>query len=63
MIIKDGVAGPCPFCHGKFQAGFDQDGEPVATHTLPPCEKFASLEIDEYVMVVRQTFEGRTQEN
>lgn len=58
-IIVEGVAGPCPFCHGKFHAGCDQDGEPIATHSLPPCEKFTSLEIDAYVKAVREAIEIR----
>ncbi len=56
-VVREGVAGPCPFCFGRFQAGLDQDGEPVATHSLPPCEKFTALEIDAYVMAVRQALE------
>lgn len=63
MIIVDGVAGPCPFCHGKFQAGFDQEGEALATHSLLPCEKFTSLEVDAYVAAVREALEKRDERN
>lgn len=60
-IVVDGVAGPCPFCCGKFQAGFDLGGEPVATHSQPPCEAFASLEIDAYLKAVREAIERQEQ--
>ena len=60
-VLINGVGGPCPFCRGDFQAGFDQDDVPIVTHNLPPCEKFAALEIDAYVAAVRCAIDAQDQ--
>ena len=41
----------CPFCGGKFTAQLEPT--PAAYHSMPPCERFVRLEIDEFMREVR----------
>lgn len=54
-LVKDGVAFFCPFCADKQQvmAGFDAQGLPVVFHSIPVCEKFDELKIDEFLRQAR----------
>jgi hypothetical protein len=51
--FKAQVAGVCPFCQKKFQAGKDGDGNSGIVHQLPICKQFEELDPPEYLRQVR----------
>lgn len=52
----EGTEGRCPFCGGRFTAGYLGDGQGAVLHTLPLCSAYERLEIDEYLHAVNEFF-------
>jgi hypothetical protein len=50
----------CPFCEKEVMAGHEgPEREPVVFHQEPVCQKFESLEIDEFMGQCRALFEAQ----
>ncbi len=56
----------CPACGKRVVVGHTRgdpivpDGTPVGMHSMPYCETFEVLPLDEYVKFVRLKYEGTT---
>ena len=50
--FKAEVGDRCPFCKGRFEAGFVDGEVPAVIHTEPRCAKFDELEPDAYLRAV-----------
>ena len=53
MEFKPFLAARCPFCDGDFQVGEVDEVDPAILHSVPPCEKFYTLEMPEYLREIR----------
>lgn len=60
--VTPAVEGTCPFCGGKFSAGYadtpDEKDVPVLLHSKPHCAEYERLEINDYLAAVRRFAEG-----
>jgi hypothetical protein len=53
-LAKIHVIFRCPFCSGKVEAGFAENGDGVVFHDLPPCKMFVDLRPDEFMAAVNK---------
>lgn len=59
MSMRESVTCKCPFCGGEFVAGmYVINGLPGVVHTLPPCEQFMSMEVEDFLDCAREASAG-----
>ncbi len=60
VSIIRGVSLICPFCGGAVDMGDLSDGGAGAVHTVPTCDTFDRLTVDEFAYACRVAIEAKT---